>query len=172
MDLYLVILRIIHITAGIIWVGAAFTMLFVIYPAANALGSANSTNQFWLKFYKTTPWNLIMPVVAISTTVAGILLYVNVSDTFDSDWMKDTGNQVLSFGGIVGILAFGHGGGALGRISGEFAKLLETTLAKSDISEQEQTALAEMSQKIKRHAHIGFGLTMVAVLCMASARYI
>ena len=37
MDTYMVVLRIVHILAGVFWVGAAFTVILVIQPTAKEL---------------------------------------------------------------------------------------------------------------------------------------
>lgn len=171
-DAYLVLLRLVHIIAGVIWLGGGFTMLFIVYPTVNALETPEARNRFWLKFYNVSRWNTLLMAVAIGTTLAGILLYVKVSDTFDADWMKNRGNQVLSLGAVAGILAFGHGGAVMGRISEAFTEQLKTTFAKGDVSDDDHTTLLEGADKVKTHAHISFGLMIIAIVCMASARYI
>ena len=170
MDLWMIILRLIHIFAGIIWVGYGMFMLFLLVPTARQLGPEGQS--FLRSFLKHSRFNLTMPLVSLLTTVAGLLLFYEVSDGFNSDWMGSDGGIVLSIGVTAGLFAFGHGGTATGPITSRLAKLGDELDAQDGPPSDEQRAqLSELQRKMSLHTRISVGLLIISVVGMASARY-
>jgi uncharacterized membrane protein len=168
MDIYLIILRIIHFFAGIYWVGAGIFLVTMLTPALKNMGTEGESSVM-RHLYMDTMYTMSFPAASILTTVAGILLFWEVSDHFNSDWMGNATGVVLSIGGLAGVLAFGHGAGALGPITNKHKALLTAT---ADGATPEQlTEIAALNEKIVMHGKISLGLMIVAVVCMASARY-
>ena len=54
MDTYLVVLRIVHILAGVFWVGAVFTTILFLQPTARDVGPAAGPFMAHLAGKKTT----------------------------------------------------------------------------------------------------------------------
>lgn len=168
MDVYLTVLRLIHISAGIIWVGGAVTFTFIVAPAVREAGPAGGV--FMRTLLTKTYWSRLMPIVATLTTLAGVLLYYDISNGFDADWMGSTSGIVLSIGALAGLGAYGHGGAVLGRLSDQLKKLGDTI--KGAPTPEQASQLAALQAKLQRHSYIAAGIMMVAVLGMAGARYL
>lgn len=167
MDTYLTILRIIHIFSGIMWVGAGLTFTYIVAPAVRESGPAGGV--FMRNVLTKTQFDKLMPTVSLLTVGAGLLLYWEISNGFDADWMGSTGGIVLSIGVLAGLGAFGHGGAVIGRTTGEMKKLGDAIQGQP--TPEQATQMAALTEKLNKHSHISAALMVVAVLGMASARY-
>lgn len=163
------VLRLLHIVAGVIWVGAGVALSMYIEPALEKSGV--NTTHFLRALYTRTGFDKLMPIVAVITTVAGIILYGIVSNGFsDVDFMRSGKGIVLGIGALFGLMAFGHGGGALGPMTGKYNKLVNE--AGDNPTEEQQQSLTDLEAKLRRHGRISMWLAVVAVVFMAGARYI
>src|SRR5262245_27042813 len=116
MDIYLVVLRLIHIFAAVIWVGSGFFSVVVLLPSLTRLGA--DASNLWMTLGKNRLFALIFPVTAGITMLAGILLYIRPGE---GSLFSSAGWAVLSIGALSGIAAGVHGGAVLGRMTGEYA---------------------------------------------------
>jgi uncharacterized membrane protein len=166
MDILMVILRLVHIFAGIFWVGTGLFVAIIIIPAMQNMRSS----QLMQMIMRHSRFDMAMTVSALLTTLAGVWLYVRVSDGFNADWMRDPGSIVLSIGAVAGLLAFGHGGAALGSITGKYAKLAKALDGEPSAAQQQE--LMALQARIATHSRISLILMIIAVIGMASARYL
>lgn len=163
------IFRLLHIVAGVIWVGAGVLVSMYVEPALERSGV--DTTQFMRSLYTRTGFDKLMPIVAVITTVAGIILYWMVTNGFsDADFMRSGKGIVLGIGALFGLLAFGHGGGTLGRMTGKYTKLVNE--AGDNPTKEQQQSLTELEAKLRHHGRISMWLAVLAVVFMAGARYI
>lgn len=170
MDEYMVGFRLVHIFAGIIWVGFAWFMAFILRPAVQSLGKDGQT--FMKGLLKNTPVVAIMPIVSLLTVASGLLLYYRISDHFNSDWMSSTAGVVLSIGSAAGIFEFIFGGAVIGptlKKLGQMASELESQ--GSPPSEDQLSKLRGLQTRIRWAEPVSSIMTVVAVIGMASARY-
>jgi hypothetical protein len=168
MDLVIAGLRLIHIVAAFIWFGLGMTMVFYIGPAVGAAGESG------LRFLKSliinTPFARAIPIAAGLTTLAGILMYLigNSASHFTT-----TGNIVLGIGAVAGLLAAGHGGAVTGRATRDLGEALAKYVADNQpIASEGVATLREAAMKVGQHSRISFMLMVIALLGMASARYL
>jgi uncharacterized membrane protein len=156
---YLVIVRLIHIVAAFAWFGAGFYSSVILFPTLIKMGA--DASQVMLELAKNRLFALVFPVSGVVTVVAGILLYLRpgASGPFSS-----TGWMVLSIGAVAGILAAGHGGATLGRMTAEYIQKLGAGASASE--------LTALGQKLTLHANISMALLVIAMLGMESARYL
>ena len=85
MDTYMVVLRIVHILAGVFWVGAAFTTILFLQSTAREVGPAAGPFMAHLAGKKhLVDWVLR---AAGLTILAGLLMYWRVSGGLDGDWL-------------------------------------------------------------------------------------
>ncbi len=170
MDAYMVILRIIHIFAGILWVGAGIFYVAVVMPSLRQTGK--KAYPLFLAISNNRIGKVLMPATALLTTVAGLLLYERVSGRFDADYMKSTQGIVLSIGVVAGLGAFGHGGAVLGRATEKLVQQITELEGQSEpLSAQQQAEVNTLMDYLAKHANISLIMMIVAVLGMASARY-
>lgn len=160
------IVRLVHIVAGVAWVGfGAFEVFFL----SAAVAKSSVGKRFAIDFYRWTRFHLAMPIAAIASTVAGLTMYGLAAGPMD--WFSTTGNIVLAIGTVAGLLAFGHGITAMGKYSRQFVKLA-TQIGDTAISTEQTADIEQGYANLEKHARISLVLTIIALLFMASARYL
>ena len=170
MDIVMIVLRLVHIFAGILWAGSGFFLLLVLIPAMNAMGQEGI--RFRQGFIVKSRFNTVMPIASLLTTLAGVILFVRVSDHFNSDWLSSDGGIVLSIGSLAGLLAFGHGTGVTGPTFRKSATLLKAIEAQGGPPTEAQMAeLQALGRKSARHARISVLMLIIAIVGMSAARY-
>ena len=171
MDTYMVVLRIVHILAGVFWVGAALTTLLFIQPTAREVGPAAGPFMMHLAGRK----RLIDFVLSAAglTVLAGLLMYWRVSGGLDADWLSSAPGVSLTIGALCAITALAVGGSVVR--PGIMATLAigREVAARGGAPTPEQAA---QMQAIQRRS-IAAGkaivpLLIVAVIGMAAARYL
>jgi uncharacterized membrane protein len=158
MDVLLVLLRLIHIVAAFVWFGLGVTSYFFINPAAINAGEGGM--RFLSNMYRLPMASNIIAIFAGTTTLVGLLMYAftNVTARF-----SNTGNIVLGIGALAGLAATIHGGAVMGRAG----KAVEEALAGSDMDAARTRVIEQQS-----HARLSLILMVVALIGMASARYL
>jgi hypothetical protein len=168
MDILVVLLRLTHIVAAFVWVGLGVATNFYIAPALGAAGESG-----WRSFKSlmtNTNYPMAFPAAAGLTTLAGLLLYVfgNTTARFST-----TGNIVLGIGAVAGLLAMAHGATATGGKTRDLGKSLMTHVKDGQPIAPE--GLAEMNglaAELRRHSQISVIIMLLALVGMASARYL
>jgi uncharacterized membrane protein len=163
MDILVLILRLLHIVSGVIWVGFGTATTIVLAPLAAAMGDQGY--EFLKAWLVKSRFSKIMPPASILTTLAGVILWVV---RFDMESMQyrgfaSAGSIVLAVGSLFGLLAFGHGIG-LGAQTGRYAALVNTS--------KDEAAIRSATDRLVSSGKISTILTIIAVVCMASARYL
>ncbi|MCH8886867.1 MAG: hypothetical protein IIC13_09785 [SAR324 cluster bacterium] len=98
------ILKVVHIFAGVFWLGAGTVMMFFIAPAVKASGPAGGQVMGALiNTYKLPAW---ISHAAWTTTVAGLVLFWRSSGGFAREYFSSPNGIYLTVGAIAGICAF------------------------------------------------------------------
>ncbi|MCI0711339.1 MAG: hypothetical protein L0154_14390 [Chloroflexi bacterium] len=169
MDYTLILLRLLHIAAAFVWVGVGASIAFFILPSVAASGENG------MRYLKTllghAAFARIFPLSGSLTVLAGILLYV-VSDA--RVHFSDNGNMVLGLGALAGIVAGIHGGAFTGRTMRTLGATLVEKIPDSGqaVREDELVVMRELAAKAISQSRISTVLTVIALLGMASARYL
>ena len=166
MSTILIALRIIHILAGVYWVGAALMMNFFIGPSVGATGEAG--RQFIGHIMAKTKFSTSMTYAVILTLGAGTFLYSIDSKGFSSAWMASSPGIVFGVGSIFGLI-----GGVVGFMNGANNRKLGALGAQIQ-GKPTPEQMAQIQAVQKQQAVIiplnTYSL-LIATLCMASARY-
>jgi hypothetical protein len=171
MDTYMVVLRIVHILAGVFWVGAAFTTILFLQPTAREVGPAAGPFMAHLAGKK----RLIDAVLgaAALTILAGLLMYWRVSGGLDPNWIGSAQGIGLTVGAACAIGAF-----ALG-LSVVRPTIMETLAIGRDVaasggqpSPDQGSRLQALQKRSKEIGWVIVPLLVLAVIGMASARYL
>lgn len=165
---YLVIaLRIIHIVAGIFWVGGTLIMAFFIAPTAGA--TADAGQKFVGHLMNNLKFSNRMAAAAGLTILAGLILYWIDSDGFSSAWM--TSGAGRGFGIGAGFALIGMVTGILvGRTAGAMAQLGAQIQGKP--SPEQMTQLETLRKRQATYSNITAVLLILSVIFMAIARYL
>ena len=167
--IFITVFRLLHIISGVIWIGAGIILSMYIEPVLTKSGVDSS--KFMRYLYTKSGFDKLMPIVAILTTVAGLVLFWLVTDGFGSvDYMRSGQGIVLSIGALFGLLAFGHGFAALGNMTRKYGLLVAE--AGDNPNSDQASALQALEQKLMRHGRISMWLGVLALVFMAGARYV
>ena len=103
----MVVLRIVHILAGVFWVGAALTTILFLQSTAREVGPAAGPFMAHLAGKKhLVDWVLR---AAGLTILAGALMYWRVSGGLDGNWITSAQGLSLTIGALCAIAAFSLG---------------------------------------------------------------
>jgi hypothetical protein len=167
MNLLLAALRLIHIVAAFGWVGLSMAMGVYILPAATVIGESGL--RFFKALYARTPFTMAFAATSGVTVLAGILLYLLGA----SSHYSSLGNIVLGIGALAGLAAGVHGGAVIGRASRAFEEALKQQVPDGQpIAAEALTALSAAERQLAEHSRLALILTAIALIGMASARYL
>jgi len=167
MSFVIVLLGLIHIFAAVSWFGSSFAGWRFIVPAVQASGEAGW--RFTKALYTRTQLGIAFPASAIVTVIAGILLYL----TRDPEQnFSQTGQIVLGIGAVIGLVNAGHGIFATGPATQRIVKLLSGVQDNVPLSAETLRQLEAENTKFRLHGGISFAMTTLALLFMATARYL
>ena len=169
MDYTLILLRLLHIVAAFAWIGVGASISVFILPSAMIMGENG------MRFLRTLlthgVYARIFPISSGLTVLAGILLYV-VGDA--RLHFSDNGNMVLGLGALTGIVAGIHGGAFTGRAMRALGATLVDKIPDTDraIGADDLVILREQAARAVSHGRVSTVLSVIALLGMASARYL
>ena len=167
MNLLVVILRLIHIVAAIIWGGGALIMEFFI--GRTILATGESGQKFVQHLMNKIRMHRFMTMAAVATVLAGSILYWLDSDGFSSAWVRSSTGIGFGIGAGFGLIAF-----VFGAIFGSSnAKLAEIGAQIQGKPTNEQLSQIQALQKrIRTVSPIHTFSMILAMIFMATARYL
>lgn len=171
MDTPLVILRAVHILAGVYWAGAVFVVVTFLMKAVADAGPAGG--QVMGALIKRRFLDVI-PAAALITVLSGLDLYRRTSGRYGTDWIRSPTGMGLSIGAVTGILALLIGA-IVGRPNTLQAAALMTRAATM-ADGMEKAALITRTGHLRARGTAAIQgaavLLLISVLCMAVSRYL
>lgn len=159
----LFLLRAIHVVAGVLWVGGVVLVTFFLVPAAQNLGpAAQPMMQFIMGRRKLSMYFMVL---AILTTVAGLLLMARNVSASNGDWAHSPMGIGMSAGGAMAILAFIVG---MAVNMPTARRLGPPKPGAHPITDEERAALM---RRLTLASRVVLVLLSIAALVMATARY-
>ena len=160
----LFLLRAIHVVGGVLWVGGVVVVTFYLLPATLAVGpAAQPMMQFIMGRRKLSVYLML---VAILTTLAGVLLMVRNISLTDGAWARSPMGIGISAGAAAAILALIVGmavnAPAAKRMSGP---------PKPGVPPLTDEERAGLMRRIAFGSRVTMILLSIAALLMATARY-
>lgn len=104
MDLYPLILRILHIGAAMFWAGATWMLAGFLTPAVKSSGLAGP--QVMGELIRKRRLSEGLGVAAVINVASGLLLYWRLSSGLRSGWLLSGPGLSLTVGAIAGSIAF------------------------------------------------------------------
>lgn len=171
MDVYMAVVRLLHIVAGVFWAGSAAFFFFFIEPTVNKLGP--NAGPFMEEMTVRRKLPIVFSVSSIVTVIAGVLLYWRSSGGFDLDWITSSTGLTFTIGAVSAIAAF-FGGLFLirprvGRMSALGAEMQQGGGPPSDAQMAEMQSIQHSLRAI---GLVDLILLTIAVAAMATARYL
>jgi uncharacterized membrane protein len=162
-------LRLVHIVAGVVWVGSAvFAALFVI-PTARALGADGR------RFVERLQQRLgpALGIAMLLTVVPGFMMYGRLSAGFNRAWVTSRPGLALGAGAIAALLAVVVGVASNAPAGAKIARLRKGVETQGGTATAAQAAeLATLQARIERGAQVAAVLLVFAAGAMAVARYL
>ena len=171
---YMVVFRIVHITAGVLWVGSVFLFTTSISPAAAAIAPAGAPLMGELLGKRRMLDRIIG--LGVITVIAGLFLYWHDWHLFQSfgDFLTSRFGGSLTIGMVSALIALGIGG-SITRPNVQRMLALGAQVAASGGAPPTPEVAAEIAaiqQRLKIVARVGLGLLLFAVVAMSVARYL
>jgi uncharacterized membrane protein len=170
---YMLVFRIVHITAGVLWVGSLFLFTVFVSPAAAAIAPTGAPLMGEL-LNKRRLVDRIIGMGAI-TVVGGLFLYWHDWHLFPSfgDWLTSRFGGTLTIGMVAALIALGLGGSITRPLVQRMLALGGQVAASGAPPTPEVAAeLGTIQRRLKVFARVGLGLLLFAVLAMSVARYL
>ena len=159
MDAELVVMRVVHILAGVIWAGSAIFLAVVLDPRLKALGP---DIQRKVTAALAPSLRIVLDGGAAVTILVGILLVFRMDrldNLFDTNW-----GLAITAGLVASVLALASGIAAMSTTK----KLVGTGQGAAD----EQADVDSLSARATLLARITAALVVIAVVTMAAARFV
>lgn len=166
--IYLIwLLRIIHIGAGVFWIGSSLTAVFFLGPAVGATGEAGQ--RFMGHLITKMKLSNRIAAAAGSTILAGAILYWIDSQGLTSAWMKSGAGIGFTIGALFGLVGFIFGM-LVGRMNKAMAQLGAQIQGKP--SPEQLTQMQTIQKQLATYSKITTPALILAVIFMSVARYI
>ncbi len=165
MNTLMIVLRWLHIFSGVYWVGAGLMTTFVVSPAVVATGDAGK--QFMGHLMTKTKFPLSMTVAAVTTVVAGIILYAINAHT--PGWESSSTGIAFGIGGVFGIAALVFGI-MIPKLNQEMGKLGAQIQGKPTPEQAEK--MQSLGKRLKTISYTNAACVITAVTLMAIARFL
>lgn len=170
-SILMVVLRLIHIIAGVFWVGTVFLIAWFLMPAQRATGMAGLTFVEELMLRKKLRIYLI--VTMAFTILSGLTMYARAMMLTHGQWSSSTMARVLGFGALCGIVAGGIGASSGRRVGLKMVAIAEDIRnSGGSPSPAQQAELDTIQNKAAGDMKLVAALLVIAVAAMASARYL
>ena len=166
-QLLLLSLRIIHIGAGLFWVGAVLVVGLFVLPAARSAGS--SGQQVLVDIMMNRRLATYIPVAAVLATIAGLILFWRNESLSGGVWSRSPMGLGMSVGAAASILASVVGMGVSGPAAKKLALAGRPGGGAPTMSGEERASLQKRAAVGSLWSMI---LLIVATLAMAIARYL
>jgi len=167
----IIILRLLHIFAGVFWAGGAFYLAFFIFPAINALGPDGG--KFMQQLSRTKKMPTFMSTLGVINVITGLRMIQIDSGNFQSSWFQDNFGLAITLGAVAAIAALTIALAFNRPRANRMAKIGAAVAASGAPPTPEQMQeLGKLRSKLEKGVKIMAWHLLVAVVLMATARYL
>ena len=165
----LLLLRLVHIIAGVFWVGSVLFVTFTLMPAIRAAGPPGAAIMQQLG--RRMP--VLMMTASLLTIAAGIWLMMIVSGRAPGVWMRTGMGRTFAFGGGLAILTF-IGGAAVNMPLARRMTAIGSAAAKrgGPPTPDEAAELQRLQARLAASSVVIAIALLIATAAMAVARYV
>lgn len=169
MNILLIILRILHIVAGILWAGGAAAYYLFLEPTAKA--TAPESQKFMDYLMARKRFSSFLNGMSLLTILAGGALYYRLASV-NGAWVATGPGVGFTIGALAGISAVVAWNLLVPPRVEKLGNLVQMIQANGGSASADQSAtLNQIGKEITRAGKLDFALTAIAVLTMATARY-
>ena len=170
MDIFIILLRLVHIVAGVFWVGSGFMVVGYILPAAGKAGPAGG--EFMQHLLQSSFTRVILTAASLNV-LAGLLMYWRDSAGLQLVWITTPTGLTFTVGGLAGLSGLVIAGAVVGPAAARLGRLSHEVQAGGKAPTPEQAVQLDTLQMKMVHAMRVLAVLLgIAVVAMATARYI
>ena len=164
-------LRLVHVLAGVFWVGSAIFMAAFIAPTVRAIGPAGGQVMQHLAQVRKVP--VYMMTSMALTLLSGLALYWRASGGFSNAWPGSGPGMTFGVGAVFAILAATLGL-TVGMPTAKRLGALGGTIAKGGAppSSEQMAEMQRLQGRMSAVSALGAVLLVLATAAMAVARYV
>ena len=167
MQALIVVLRLLHIVAGAVWVGAVVFTAFFLMPTIAAAGPGGGAVMRELGKRKIPQF--MMSLMAI-TVLSGLGLMGVIASRSDGTWFSSPMGRVISLGAAIAIIASVYGA-VVNRPVGMRMQKLGAEIQGQPTPTQ-AAEMQALQSKLLKASQIVAVLLLLAVAAMAAGRYV
>lgn len=164
-----ILLRLIHILAGIFWVGAVFVVAGFLVPTVRELGPQGGRFMQHLAQRRRLP--VVLGIAGALTVLSGFAMYARLAASTHGQWAGSRPGIAYGVGALAAILGGIAGGAISGRAARRMAAIGQASGTAAPSAEQ-QAEMGRLQGRIALGSRITAGLLAVAAGAMAVARYL
>ncbi len=166
MNYLVLVLRLIHIVAGVFWVGGAMLSTFFLSPAVAATGEAGQK----IMGYMVTKGRISvrMTTAAILTVLAGLALYWIDSAGLTSSWTTSAAGWGFGIGGLFAVIGMGLGM-LVGRNAAKLGRIASAAQGKP--TQAQMLEMESAQRQMSLASQVSMIALIISVILMATARY-
>jgi hypothetical protein len=172
-ETFMVLFRIVHILAGVAWVGSVFFLVMYVQPSASAIRPAAGPFMTELLGKRRLVDRIIG--IAAFTVIAGLFLYWHDWHNYASfgDFVTSRFGGVLTIGAVSSLIALAFGiFGTRPTLQKFFAAAGRAAAAGGPPNTEAAAEMAVLQRQLKVYARVSFVFLVLTVLSMATARYL
>ncbi len=170
MDLFTIVLRIVHIFAAVLWVGGGIVLVAFIEPTVKATAPAGQ--KFMQYFMVRRHYSTFMGIVSMLTVFAGALLYWKDSGGLQLAWITTPTGLGFTLGAVLGITMAIVGFTMIRPHADRLGALgAQIEAAGKPPTPAQLAELGALDKEMSRLNRLDFVLLSLALLAMATARY-
>lgn len=172
-ETFMVVFRIVHILAGVFWVGSVFLFVVYLQPSAAAVGPAGAPFMGELLGKRRLVDGII--AMALTSVTGGLFLYWHDWHLFGTfnDWIASSFGKTFTVGGLAALSALAIGVFVTRPNVMRFLALGRQVAESGGPPSPEVAAeMGAIQQRLKVFARASLALLVVAVLAMSTARYL
>jgi hypothetical protein len=165
MDVLMALLRLIHIFAGVLWVGTAFFFILFLEPTIEAAGADGG--KFMQRLMQTR-LAVTLSLASALVVISGLVMYWVRSGGLQAAWIGSRAGIALTVGGAAGTLAFVVGLLVQAPASARIAALQkEIQAAGGPPSPAQMAAIGAQQKRVAVGSRWGAVLMVIALIGMA-----
>lgn len=170
MDIFVILLRLIHVTAGALWAGAAVAYFFFFAPTARGLGPAGP--KFMQDLVGKHRYPVFMNGASMLTILAGLGLYWFASGSLSPAWITSGPGLGFTLGSLAALAAFGIGFVGIRPRAQRLGEIGQAIAAAGGPPTAEQGAeLQQLNAEMHVVERWDVILLTISLVTMATARY-
>ncbi|HEY9015009.1 MAG TPA: hypothetical protein VIM84_08095 [Gemmatimonadales bacterium] len=165
-----IVLRLVHILAGIFWVGSIFLLVGFLAPAVRASGP--EAGRFMQHLMLRRRLSASLGIAMGLTVLSGIAMYARLASATHGAWAGSRPGIVFGFGGLAAILGGIVGGMISGPTARKMVALGQEAAQRGGLSADQQVEMARLQSRSAFASVLTAALLLVAATAMAVARYL